>query len=66
MARKPRLPKGLRPLQPLRPLKPLDKLQTLKPLPGIGQTEGVRGHWRFNPQTGGYDWVKPHWRKPGR
>ncbi len=51
-------------IKPIRPIKPIDKIQNIKPLPGIGQSEGVTGHWRFDPRTKKYVWVKAHWRKP--
>ena len=56
--------KGVPTIKPIRPIKPIDKLQALKPIPKIGQSEGVKGHWRLNPKTNHYDWVNPHWRKP--
>lgn len=59
--RKPKLP-GLPKLP--RPPKPLDKLQNLKPMPKLGQSEGVSGHWRFDERSRKYVWVKAHYRKP--
>jgi hypothetical protein len=50
----------------IRPIKPIDKIQNIMPIGKIGQTEGVRGHWRFNEKSGKYHWVKAHPRKPGR
>ena len=58
MPKRPSLPKAFR------PPKPLPRLQNLKGLPGLGQSEGVTGHWRFDTRTNKHVWVKAHWRKP--
>lgn len=55
---------GLPKIRKIRPPKPIDKIQNIMPVGGLGQTEGVRGHWRFNEKSGKYDWVKAHKRKP--
>ncbi|MCZ8173298.1 MAG: hypothetical protein O9272_16315 [Brevundimonas sp.] len=51
-------------IKPIRPVKPIDKIQNIKPVPKLGQSEGVAGHWRLDPRTNKYVWVKAHWRKP--
>ena len=55
---------GIPKIKPIRPIKPIDRIQNIKGVPGIGQTEGVKDHWRYNSRTGQYNWVKAHWRKP--
>jgi hypothetical protein len=61
----PKLP-GLPKIKKIRPVKPIDKLQNIMPIGKPGQTEGVKGHWRFNEKSGKYHWVMAHPRKPGR
>jgi hypothetical protein len=64
LVRPPRRPKLPSLPKAPRPPKPVDKLQNLMPLGKLGQTEGVRGHWRFHEETRQWHWVKAHKRKP--
>ena len=60
MARIPKIPT----IKPIRPIKPINKIQNIKPMPKLGQSEAVDGHWRISPSTNKYVWVKGHYRKP--